>query len=217
MYPSIFLILIAEMLCSASSVDTERLRLQYNELYSQFHGEQPPSSNLTKPNNSSLADDFTRAQDRMSQNSSSMKRSGSKSVRFTDSPSGTPTSEDANRAALMPYKDDEDDSPPDHSHLDNQQIHEYHSQVLREQDNQLDQLGESIGRTRHLSVQIGNELDDHVQMLEDVEGHVDRQQTKLDKARNRLGKIARKAKDNMQLTTIIILIIILVLLIIILN
>ena len=88
---------------------------------------------------------------------------------------------------------------------------------MRDQDEQLDRLGQSIGRQRDLSIQIGDELDEHVQMLDEVEGHVDRHQTRLDGARKRVGIIARKAKDNKQITAIVILIIILVLLIIILK
>lgn len=110
---------------------------------------------------------------------------------------------------------DEPDGPPDQSHLSNQQIHEYHSQVLADQDEQLDQLGASIGRQRDISIQIGSELDDHAMMLEEVDERVDRHQSQLDRARGRLGKVARKAKDNWSMTTIIVLIVILVLLIVI--
>ena len=89
--------------------------------------------------------------------------------------------------------------------------------MLQEQDEQLDRLGASIGRQRELSIQIGDELDDHIQMLDDVEHHMDRYETTLDGARRRLGTIARKAKDNTQLTVILILICILVILIVILK
>lgn len=140
-----------------------------------------------------------------------------KSVRFSDSPSIQDSEEESARAALFPYRDDPISGPPDQSQLDNQQIHAYHSQVLAEQDEALDRLGQSIGRQRELSIQIGDELDEHVQMLDDIDGNVDRHQTRLDKARKNLGSVARKAKDNMQMTIIIILIIILVLLIIILK
>jgi syntaxin 8 len=134
-------------------------------------------------------------------------------VRFTDAP--VVQDEDEARNALFPYRDDP--GAPDQSGLDNQQIHAYHTQVLAQQDEALDRLGESIGRQRELSIQIGDELDEHVQMLDEVDRHVDRHQTTLDKARKNLGSVARKAKDNMQMTIIIILIIILVLLIIILK
>ena len=101
--------------------------------------------------------------------------------------------------------------------MDNQQIHEYHKNVLQEQDEQLDRLGDSIGRQRELSIQIGDELDEHVQMLDEVEVHMDRQLSKMGKARKSLGSVARKAKDNKQITAIVVLIIILLLLIIILK
>jgi syntaxin 8 len=101
--------------------------------------------------------------------------------------------------------------------MDNQQIHAYHSQVLADQDEALDRLGESIGRQRELSIQIGDELDEHVQMLDEVDGRVDRHQSTLDKARRSLGNVARSAKDNMSMTIIIVLIVILVLLIIVLK
>lgn len=54
-------------------------------------------------------------------------------------------------------------------------------------------------------------------MLDETDGHVERTAGTLNKARKNLGHVARKAKDNVQLTVIAILIIILVLLIIILK
>jgi syntaxin 8 len=142
-----------------------------------------------------------------------------KSVRFSDTPNiqSIDAEEAASRAALFPYRDDPTEGPPDQSGLDNQQIHVYHSQVIAEQDEQLDRLGESIRRQGELSIQIGDELDSHVQMLDEVDVMVDRHQTRLDKARKSLGTIARKANDNKQLTIIFVLIIILVLLIVILK
>ena len=194
---------------------------------SQFRGFPVSStSTISQPNDPALAADFAQAKESRPRNPSSssfMKRSTaspnpSKSVRFTDNPRGSipDADEEANRAALFPYRDNPE-GPPDQGSLENQQIHEYHKNVLQEQDAQLDRLGVSIGRQRDLSIQIGDELDEHVQMLDDVDDHVDRHQTRLEGARKSLGTVARKAKDNKQLTTIVILIIILVLLIIILK
>ncbi|KAI9794402.1 MAG: hypothetical protein M1816_005471 [Peltula sp. TS41687] len=244
-----------------------RLRRQYDDLVSQFHGfpgasssssssssspPVPPPS-ITQPNDPSLASTFshatsttptptttatTRDRPRVPSNSSFLKRSPNpastapKSVRFSDNPTVSsaarprPAAEahddddDETRAALFPYRDDPaaDQVPDQHEHgLDNQQIHTYHTQVLREQDDQLDRLGESIGRQRDLSIQIGDELDGQVQLLDEVDGHVQRHQTRLDGARRRLGTVARRAKDNVQLTIIAVLIVVLVLLIVILK
>ena len=211
---------------SSENTDSQsvRLREQFDDLTSQFRGFPTKStSSISQPNDQSLSADFARAKDPRPRNPSSssfLKRSNadspnpSKSVRFTDAPPDA--EEEANRAALFPYRD-EPEGPGDQSQLDNQQIHAYHKGVIQQQDEQLDRLGESIGRQRDLSIQIGDELDDHIQMLDDVEGHVDRHQTRLDGARRQLGNVARRARDNKQLTIILILIIILVLLIIILK
>jgi syntaxin 8 len=215
-----------EISASLTLQETEHsLRTQYNDLTSQFHGfpTNTTSSTISHPNDPSLSSDFARASERprVTSSSSFLKKSlrdpavSPKSVRFSDIPSVQ--TEDENRNALFPYRDDPTSGPPDQSHLDNQQIHAYHSAVLAEQDEALDRLGESIGRQRELSIQIGDELDEHVQMLDEVDGHVERHQTRLSKARKNLGTVTRKAKDNMEMTIILILIIILVLLIVILK
>lgn len=198
----------------STTADIERLRTQYGELYKQFHGKSAPSAEIRTPNNKSLKGDFDAAQSRGD-------RGSRKSVRFRDNPDA-PEQEDpveaANRAALFEgdrYRDEP--APPDHSELDNQQIHTYHSQVLQEQDEQLDVLGQSIGRQRILGIQMGDELDEQAEMLDDMERGVDRHTTTLDRARRRLGDVARKSKGNWSWITIGILVCILVLLLIILK
>jgi syntaxin 8 len=183
-----------------------RVKEQYADLSSQFHGHPNPgaSSTLTQPNDPSLAADFTHAQ-----KTSKL----SKSVRFTDAPSASSPPTKTSRYA--PYRDDPDEGAPDHSALDNQQIHEYHKNVISEQDEHLDRLGQSIGRQRELTIQIGDELDSQVDLLEEVNERTDRHQSQLDGASKRLTTFAKKARENWSLTTIVILIIILVLLIVI--
>ena len=169
------------------------------------------SPTLKTPNDPSLSSDFAAAQTKP--------RHASKSVRFTDNPdadTATSHDDDPNRAALFPYRDEPDpDSAPDHSDLSNQQIHAYHSQVIRDQDDQLDRLGESIGRQRDLSMQIGDELESQVMLLDDVEEGVDRHAAQFRRARGRLDRFSQKARENWSLTVIVVLIIILVLLIVI--
>lgn len=197
-----------------------RLHAQLSDLTSQFDrssSSSPPPSTLTTPNNPSLSSDFTAAQQ-----IPHLSKNPSKSVRFTDNPSTADDDDDddddddvANRSALFPYRDDPIDAPPDHANLDNQQIHTYHSRVLADQDDQLDALGASIGRQREISMQIGDELDGQVMLLEDVEEGVDRHAAQFRRARGRLDRFSRKAKENWSLTVIAVLIVILVLLIVI--
>jgi len=178
-------------------------------LFQQFHDSAAISSTPVKPNNPTLAEDFTKAQSVHYNDTVAATSTAKKSVRFREAQN------EADRAALFPYRDVAEETP-DHGHLDNQQIHDYHSGILRRQDQELDSLGASIGRQRELSIRIGDELDEQVEILDDVDGHVDRHQSQLDRAKNRLGGVARQAKDNMGLTIITILILILVLLLIIL-
>jgi syntaxin 8 len=193
------------------------LRLQFRGLSSQFYGEEA-SNAPSIPNNPALAPDFANA----SRKAPPLKHPVpqhpvSKSVRFTDTASGEDDFDPHRAALLQPYRDSP--SPPrfDSSNLGNQQIHDHHVQIMREQDDQLDQLGESIGRQHQLSIQIGNELDGHIALFDEVDGDIERHATRLEGARRRLNKIRKKVGDHCSLMTIIGLIIILVILIVILK
>ncbi|KAI4744102.1 putative Syn8 snare [Aureobasidium sp. EXF-12298] len=206
--------MLTEARTSVSDLHTQldKLRKQYEDLNAQFNGHTTTTSTTT-PNDTSLAPDFAAAKSTPTRN---------KSVRF-DKPYRDASPEDANRGKLFtssssqqPYTDDEP-AVPDQTDMSNQQIHEYHKQVLSDQDAQLDQLSSSIGRQRMLGIQMGDEMADQNVMLDDLESGVDRFQGNLDRARGRLGKVARKAKDNWSWVTIGVLILVLVLLLVILK
>lgn len=197
-----------------SDSEVAKLRAQYNDLYAQFHGQAPPTPESRRPNDPDLSADFAAAQGKPPQ------ARRSKSVRFRDNPNEEEDpAETANRAALFSEQQGYTDEPagPDQSELSNQHVHDYHKQVLRDQDEQLDTLGLSIGRQRVLGHHIGEELDMQNDMLTDVESGVDRHQSTLDRARKRLGNVARKSKGNWSWITIAILICVLLLLIIVLK
>lgn len=216
------------------------LQKQYNDLTSQFHGFSSPgtSATLTSPNDPSLAPDFAHATStkpadgvaaQQQQQRGSTKKSGSKTVRFSEVPSDLEAqnalSEDdpSARALFGPYRDDPEAAPGyrdraspaggDGEGISNVQIHEYHRQVMEDQDAHLDALGASIGRQRELSMQIGDELDSQVMMLDESERIVDRHQGRMDRARRQVGRIARTAGESKQMVAIVVLIVILVLLI----
>jgi syntaxin 8 len=206
----------------SDAADLSRLRTQYADLYAQYHGSAPPTSSTQQPNDPALRPDFAAAQSRPS-GGGRTRIINNKAVRFRDNPDEEEEdpADTANRAALFssstssqePYRD----SPPSQTSLSNHQIHTYHTRVLREQDEQLDTLGQSISRTRMIGIQMGNELDEQNDLLEDVEQGVDRHSYTLDGAQRRLGHIARKGKDNWNWITIAILVVILILVIVVLK
>ncbi|ETS79452.1 hypothetical protein PFICI_09305 [Pestalotiopsis fici W106-1] len=208
------------------------LQKQYKDLQSQFHGFSSPAtdSTLTHPNDPALAADFAHATTSpkdMAASGSSLRPQGvqrgasSKTVRFSDNPSSSDGRDPDVEAQLFGsrYTDNPNGDAAgyrdeiDSQNMDNQQIHAYHQQIMDQQDAQLDALGVSISRQRELSMQIGDELDEQVAMLDEVDVVVDRHQGRMDRARRRVDKISRTASDNKQMVAIIVLIIILILLI----
>ncbi|KAL5606958.1 hypothetical protein BROUX41_003325 [Berkeleyomyces rouxiae] len=144
----------------------------------------------------------------------------SRTVRFRDS-DGVAADSDIEAQQLFGarYTDAEDSAGyrDEAADMSNEQVHVFHNRIMDEQDEHLDRLGESISRQRELSMRIGDELDAHVNMLEDTEGVVDRHQSRLDRARRSLNRIAEGESDSRGMMTIVILIIILLLLIAILK
>lgn len=240
--PSIFFLFIpltfsAPLTRSSSAAQTiddalPSLQKQFADLSSRFQGD-PSSSSAAEPSrnaNDTSTNPQPRKANLRSPSSTTPTTTTTKVVRFSDSPlpdpDATPSpSDDPSRAALFgPYRDDPSSSADDREGysdaadaMDNQQVHAYHARILQDQDEHLDRLGESIGRQRELSMQIGDELDAHVAMLDDVEAATDRHQGRLDRARRSLGRFARFSGESKQMLTIIALIIILVLLIAILK
>ncbi|ORX40636.1 hypothetical protein BD324DRAFT_647555 [Kockovaella imperatae] len=124
-------------------------------------------------------------------------------------------------AVDAPFRDFPDDdrgeggsrssSPPGktpHELLSEQQM------MMDDQDERLNLLSSSIGRQNHLSVQIGDELDIHHELLEDTDAAMDRTQERLHRAKKRLDKVASDARQHGSTLTIVGLIFILLILII---
>ncbi|KAL1897927.1 hypothetical protein Sste5346_003779 [Sporothrix stenoceras] len=196
------------------------LQKKLDELTAQFNGKAPISSAGTSSS--------------IKPRRSTPLSTAKKGVRFQDKPLPPPGTDgddvdlEAQRNNLFnrPYTDDpdvdgsssqEDSGAGRYGDHDNVQLHQMHSRIIADQDAQLDALGLSIGRQRELSMQIGDELDSHVAMLEEGERLTDQHQTRIDRARRQVGKIARSAGDCKQMVAIVVLIIILILLIAILK
>ncbi|VVT48664.1 uncharacterized protein SAPINGB_P001890 [Magnusiomyces paraingens] len=115
--------------------------------------------------------------------------------------------------------DDSDGSGPllprvdtnNHQHLRQQQL------VLDEQDQHLDRLAASVSRQHMLSLHIGDELETHLDLLDEVHEFADRSHNRLATAKKRLTKFSKKARENGSILTIAILFIIFIILLIVLK
>jgi hypothetical protein len=68
--------------------------------------------------------------------------------------------------------------------------------ILLDQDRNLDVLSEAVGRQRELGLLIGDELESHVELIEETDEMVDRTDTRLRNAQKRLNYVGRRVKDN---------------------
>ncbi|KAJ1551396.1 hypothetical protein HK096_000114, partial [Nowakowskiella sp. JEL0078] len=75
--------------------------------------------------------------------------------------------------------------------LDEQELLTLQSRMMSDQDSHLDVLGESISRHKLMGLQISDELDLHVNLLEDTQDRVDNTQSRLTGASRRLKSIER--------------------------
>ena len=119
---------------------------------------------------------------------------------------------------FKPYRDEETDRNTLLSvDTTNQELFALQQQQMLEQDQILDQLHGSIVNQHSLGVGIGQELDEHLIILGDLERGLDRSLSRVQRATNGVQDFRRKVTENGSLTTIIVLTIILIVLLVVLN
>ncbi|KAI7863490.1 hypothetical protein BDF14DRAFT_1843700 [Spinellus fusiger] len=91
----------------------------------------------------------------------------------------------------------------DPNDLENGQILQLQQRVIEDQDQNLDQLSLVIGRHRELGLMIGDELEDHAQLIYETERMVDQTDAKLRRAKKKLDYVGRKVKDNKSICIVI--------------
>jgi len=97
-------------------------------------------------------------------------------------------------------------------------IHEQHAQtrtIMREQDENLEQLDGAVDRVHRMAEEIHGELKTQSRMIGDLENEIDETSEKMNFVMGKLAKLL-KTKDTCQLWTIVILAVVLVVLILLL-
>ncbi|KAL5716794.1 hypothetical protein ACHQM5_009915 [Ranunculus cassubicifolius] len=95
---------------------------------------------------------------------------------------------------------DKDSKPPDlmikMSNLDNRDIVGFQRQVIKEQDEDLQQLEETILSTKHIALAINEELDLQKGLLETLDEQVESTSTRLQRLQRRLAILNKRTKGG---------------------
>ncbi|XP_025829626.1 syntaxin-6 isoform X2 [Agrilus planipennis] len=86
--------------------------------------------------------------------------------------------------------------------------------MLRHQDDQLDNISNSVGSLKRISQHIGIEIDEQAGMLDDFGTELEGTESKLDSTMKKVAKVLHMSNDRSQWTVIIVLVIILLIVII---
>ncbi|KAF6752831.1 soluble N-ethylmaleimide-sensitive factor attachment protein receptor [Ephemerocybe angulata] len=146
-------------------------------------------------------------------------------ARFLNNSTSSPAPTHARRESdgvFAPYRDDPaaaaaSSSVPSPPEEDAGVLLQTQRFMMEEQDQRLDELSHSINRQHHISVQIGDELEVHEGLLEELDGGVDRTSGRLGSAKRKLDGVAKGIKENSSVFAIGVLIFVLLVLIIVLK
>jgi SYP5 family syntaxin len=125
------------------------------------------------------------------------------------------SSQSANRANLM----EGGIAPVETSRtkgMDNSGLVNLQRQIMREQDQDLEGLEETVLSSKHIALAVNEELDLHTRLLDDMDQSADVTNNKLLAAQRRLGFLNKNAGQGWSLLTMIILMVVIVVLVLVL-
>ena len=93
---------------------------------------------------------------------------------------------------------EDDGEPPDgeDSNLNARYAHQQQSLLMESQDRILDGISSAVSTLKNQAGVMGREILDQVGLLDDIEGQVDRSQSKLERANQRMKHFVRKNKSK---------------------
>ncbi|PRP87816.1 hypothetical protein PROFUN_04290 [Planoprotostelium fungivorum] len=78
----------------------------------------------------------------------------------------------------------------------NQQIYASNQSKLEDQDRALDAISDSLGRTKQIAIEIGKEADEHTQLIDEIDGHVNRVNPMIRNTTKRIDRVATKSSTK---------------------
>lgn len=80
--------------------------------------------------------------------------------------------------------------------LDNQGLVGFQRQVMREQDDGLEKLEETVISTKHIALAVNEELDLHARLIDDLDQHVDVTDSRLRRVQKNLAVLNKRTKGG---------------------
>ncbi|CAL9123680.1 unnamed protein product [Musa textilis] len=99
--------------------------------------------------------------------------------------------------------------------LDNQGIVGLQRQIMREQDEGLEKLEETVLSTKHIALAVNEELDLHTRLIDDLDEHVDITDTRLQRVQKRLAILSKRTKGGCSCMCLLLSVVAIVILIVI--
>ncbi|CAL9165528.1 unnamed protein product [Musa hybrid cultivar] len=100
------------------------------------------------------------------------------------------------------------------SGLDNQGIVALQRQVMREQDEGLEKLEETVLSTKHIALAVNEELDLHTRLIDDLDEHVDVTDSRLQRVQKRLAILNKRTKGGCSCMCLLLSVVAIVILVI---
>ncbi|KAG1348182.1 syntaxin-52 [Cocos nucifera] len=82
------------------------------------------------------------------------------------------------------------------SGLDNYGVVHLQRQIMKEQDESLEKLEETVISTKHIALAVNEELDLHTRLIDDLDQHVDSTNSRLQRVQMRLAVLNRRVKRS---------------------
>ncbi|GAA0141783.1 SNARE protein [Lithospermum erythrorhizon] len=102
----------------------------------------------------------------------------------------------ANRDSLLGPEIKSADATSRASGLDNHGVVGLQRQIMKEQDEGLDSLEQTVVSTKHIALAVNEELGLHTRLIEDLDQHVDITDSRLQRVQKRLAILNKRAKGG---------------------
>ncbi|XP_061954245.1 syntaxin-52-like isoform X1 [Populus nigra] len=102
----------------------------------------------------------------------------------------------ANRENLLGSDSKTDDIIYRASGLDNQGLVGFQRQTMREQDEGLEKLDETVTSTKHIALAVNEELTLHTRLLDDLDEHVDVTNSRMQRVQRNLAFLNKRTKSG---------------------